>query len=89
MKMTGDLFLLRTRRGLSPKPRASEAQPWALLYDPERVLMNDQYCQECPEDSHASWASSVHRFASFNNPAYLFSVRERTAVRPYGGIEPR
>ncbi|MEM7353511.1 MAG: hypothetical protein AAF657_22125, partial [Acidobacteriota bacterium] len=41
---------------------------------PERVLMNDQYCQECHEDSHASWANSVHRFSSFNNEAYLFSV---------------
>ena len=24
---------------------------------------------------HASWQYSAHRFASFNNPAYLFSVR--------------
>ncbi|MCH9650397.1 MAG: hypothetical protein K0U98_19345 [Deltaproteobacteria bacterium] len=43
---------------------------------PERVLDNTQYCQECHQDSHASWANSVHRFASFNNPAYLFSVQE-------------
>ncbi len=47
---------------------------------PERVLMNDAYCKECHEDSHAGWASSVHRFASFNNPAYLFSVRETRKV---------
>ncbi len=47
---------------------------------PERVLMNDRYCQECHEDSHASWATSVHRFSSFNNPAYLFSVEETRRV---------
>ncbi len=38
-------------------------------------MMNDQYCQECHADIHASWSSSVHRFSSFNNPPYLFSVR--------------
>ena len=43
---------------------------------PERTLMNDQYCKECHADAHASWASSAHRFSSFNNPAYLVSVRE-------------
>ncbi len=47
---------------------------------PERVLMNDQYCQKCHEDSHRGWANSVHRFSSFNNPPYLFSVRETRKV---------
>ena len=47
---------------------------------PERVLDNSQYCQECHEDSHASWAVSMHRFASFNNPAYLASVKETREV---------
>ncbi len=47
---------------------------------PEHVLSNDAYCQECHEDSHASWANSVHRFSSFNNPPYLFSVRETRQV---------
>ncbi len=42
---------------------------------PERVLMNDQYCKECHEDSHATWEASVHRFSSFNNPIYAFSVQ--------------
>ena len=42
---------------------------------PAEVLQNDAYCQECHEDSHSSWANSAHRFASFNNPIYLFSVR--------------
>ncbi|MCP3962061.1 MAG: hypothetical protein GY719_29820 [bacterium] len=47
---------------------------------PERVLMNDQYCKECHEDSHDSWAASMHRFSSFNNDVYLFSVTETRRV---------
>ncbi|MCB1032411.1 MAG: hypothetical protein KDD47_01080, partial [Acidobacteria bacterium] len=47
---------------------------------PEKVLVNDAYCKECHEDSHSSWAVSVHRFSSFNNPAYLASVRETREV---------
>lgn len=43
---------------------------------PEHVLANDQYCLECHADVHAGWASSAHRFSSFNNQAYLISVRE-------------
>lgn len=39
-------------------------------------LMMDDYCQGCHQDVHRSWAQSMHRFASFNNPAYLFSVRK-------------
>jgi tetratricopeptide (TPR) repeat protein len=41
---------------------------------PERVLMFDDYCKECHEDTHRGWSMSAHRFSSFNNPAYLFSV---------------
>ncbi len=43
---------------------------------PAATLMNDAYCRECHEDVHDSWSSGVHRFSSFNNPAYLASVRE-------------
>jgi tetratricopeptide (TPR) repeat protein len=46
----------------------------------ETVLMNDAYCAECHEDSHRGWAASVHRFSSFNNPPYLFSVRQTRRV---------
>lgn len=45
----------------------------------ERSLSNDAYCQECHADAHAGWATSAHRFSSFNNPAYLASVRETRA----------
>ncbi|MHC5024181.1 MAG: tetratricopeptide repeat protein [Planctomycetota bacterium] len=47
---------------------------------PAHVLQNDQYCLECHADVHASWAHSVHKFSSFNNPAYLFSVKETRGV---------
>ena len=42
---------------------------------PERTMMMDSYCESCHSDVHEKWSNSVHRFASFNNPAYLFSVR--------------
>ena len=42
---------------------------------PARDLMNDTYCGECHADTHEQWAHSMHRFASFNNPVYRFSVR--------------
>jgi len=56
---------------------------------PERVLMNDAYCKECHEDSHRGWENSVHRFGSFNNPPYLFSVREtrRVAFERDGNVQ--
>jgi cytochrome b subunit of formate dehydrogenase len=42
---------------------------------PAKTLMMDSYCKECHSDIHEKWSTSVHHFASFNNPAYLFSVR--------------
>ena len=43
---------------------------------PEHALSNDAYCVECHEDIHGRWAWSAHRFSSFNNPAYSFSVQQ-------------
>ena len=43
---------------------------------PEHALSNDAYCVECHEDIHGRWAYSAHRFSSFNNPAYSFSVQQ-------------
>ena len=56
---------------------------------PERVLDNDQYCAECHEDSHRTWEASVHHVASFNNPAYKFSVDEtrRVAMARDGDVQ--
>ncbi len=42
---------------------------------PERTMMMDEYCESCHSDVHEKWSSSVHRLGSFNNPVYLFSVR--------------
>ncbi len=47
---------------------------------PAETLMMDDYCLECHPDIHSQWAESAHRFSSFNNPAYLFSVRETRNV---------
>ena len=56
---------------------------------PADALMKDDYCQECHADVHADWSVSAHRFASFNNPAYLFSVREtrRVALERDGDVQ--
>ncbi len=43
---------------------------------PAHVLMNDEYCLKCHADIYNSHIHSAHKFSSFNNPAYLFSVRE-------------
>ena len=42
---------------------------------PAEALMNDDYCKRCHADVHSDWAKSAHRFSSFNNPAYLASIR--------------
>ncbi|MSR61654.1 MAG: tetratricopeptide repeat protein [Planctomycetes bacterium] len=47
---------------------------------PAQSLMNDEYCKQCHADVYDSWYHSAHRFASFNNPAYLFSVRQTRKV---------
>lgn len=47
---------------------------------PARTLMLDTYCQECHADAYQGWFHSVHHLSSFNNPAYLFSVKETRAV---------
>ncbi len=53
---------------------------------PARVLQNDAYCGECHSDIHEDWLHSAHRLSSFNNPAYLFTVKEtRHAVMQRDG----
>jgi tetratricopeptide (TPR) repeat protein len=47
---------------------------------PARTLQMDNYCRECHQDIHEKWSHSAHRFSSFSNPAYLFSVRETRRV---------
>lgn len=43
---------------------------------PAESLQNDEYCLKCHADIHNNWLHSAHHFSSFNNPAYLYSVRE-------------
>ncbi|HSM51665.1 MAG TPA: multiheme c-type cytochrome, partial [Thermoanaerobaculia bacterium] len=43
-------------------------------------LLADDYCKQCHEETHAAWSRSAHRFSSFNNPAYRFSVLETRQV---------
>jgi tetratricopeptide (TPR) repeat protein len=47
---------------------------------PARTLMMDDYCLKCHGDAYKSWLHSAHHFSSFNNPPYLFSVRETRRV---------
>ena len=45
-----------------------------------KVLTNDDYCKQCHADAHKQWTYSAHHFSSFNNPAYLASIRETREV---------
>ncbi len=47
---------------------------------PHDRLMRDDTCLECHPSAHALWSQSAHRFSSFNNPAYLASVRNTREV---------
>jgi tetratricopeptide (TPR) repeat protein len=47
---------------------------------PASVLMMDSYCMKCHQDIFQDWFHSSHHFSSFNNPPYLFSVRETRKV---------
>ena len=47
---------------------------------PASALMNDAYCLKCHQDAYQGWFHSSHHFSSFNNPAYLASVRETREV---------
>lgn len=44
------------------------------------VLMADEYCMKCHADIYKDHLHSAHKFSSFNNPAYLFSVKETREV---------
>lgn len=46
----------------------------------DTLMMDDAYCAKCHADAHKTHGDSVHRFSSFNNPAYLASVRETRKV---------
>lgn len=47
---------------------------------PAETLMMDDYCLKCHKDAYDGWFHSSHHFSSFNNKAYLSSVRETRQV---------
>ncbi len=47
---------------------------------PASSMMMVDYCAECHADSTRRWEHSMHHLSSFNNPAYLFSVKETRQV---------
>lgn len=58
----------------------SLAQTASGNFIPAETLMMDNYCMNCHEDAFEGWFHSAHRFSSFNNQPYLFSVRETRQV---------
>lgn len=54
----------------------SEALTADGKFIPAEALMNDKYCIQCHADIYNDHLHSSHKFSSFNNPAYLFSVKE-------------
>ncbi|MDX1966736.1 MAG: tetratricopeptide repeat protein [Planctomycetaceae bacterium] len=47
---------------------------------PADTLMMDEYCLKCHKDAYDGWFHSSHHISSFNNSAYLASVRETREV---------
>ncbi len=58
----------------------SEAVTANGKFIPASTLMMDEYCLRCHQDSYKGWEHSAHHFSSFNNKAYLSSVRETRKV---------
>ncbi len=60
--------------------RPSLARTSSGNFIPAKALMNNEYCLQCHADNYKNWFHSAHHFSSFNNKAYLFSVRETREV---------
>ncbi len=58
----------------------SSARTASGNFIPASTMMMDRYCMECHKDSYEGWFHSAHRFSSFNNPAYLMSIKETREV---------
>lgn len=58
----------------------SEAVTANGKFIPAQALMMDNYCLRCHKDAYDGWFHSAHHLSSFNNPAYLASVRETRKV---------
>jgi tetratricopeptide (TPR) repeat protein len=68
----------------TPDKRVAYTPSLAILSGSESIppehLMTDAVCAECHEDIARTHEQSMHRFSSFNNPAYKFSVEETRKV---------
>ena len=60
--------------------RPSLARTSTGNFIPAKALMMDEYCMQCHQDTFKAHAHSAHKFSSFNNKPYLFSVRETRKV---------
>jgi tetratricopeptide (TPR) repeat protein len=58
----------------------SDARTATGDFIPAEVLMMDEYCLKCHAEIYRDHLHSAHKFSSFNNPAYLHSVRETREV---------
>ncbi len=58
----------------------SEARTESGKFIPASAFMMDNYCMSCHQDIYKDHLHSAHHFSSFNNPPYLFSVRETREV---------
>ncbi len=58
----------------------SSARTASGNFIPAETMMMDSYCLKCHQDSYKGWFHSSHHFSSFNNRAYLMSVRETRQV---------
>ena len=67
----------------------SSARTTTGTFIPANTMMMDKYCQECHADAYEGWFHSTHHFSSFNNPPYLFSVKEtrEVALRRDGSVQ--
>jgi tetratricopeptide (TPR) repeat protein len=78
------LWSLGTRDSAAPANVTTFPPSQAMLSGSETIpvehLMTDAVCAECHADIARRHAYSMHRFSSFNNPAYTFSVREAREV---------
>ncbi|MEN8108765.1 MAG: multiheme c-type cytochrome [Pseudomonadota bacterium] len=80
MIATSAVIAWQNGSGKSINFEPSLAQLAAPDYLPPAHLMTDDACADCHADINASHEHSMHRFSSFNNPAYTFSVEETREV---------
>jgi hypothetical protein len=59
------------------------------MFIPAKALMMDTYCMKCHEDIYNDHYHSAHKFSSFNNPAYAFSVNKTRELGMQRDHHPR